>query len=95
MLNYHFSLHAFHHQPQLSIEEDGALESDGESRPILFSKLGIKKWLATWERRLADRIFYPPRGARLSLRDIVGAQAYRLARHFGGRQAYEAFVAAG
>ena len=75
--------------------EREAYEKDEEKaeprRPIFFTRLGVKKWLATWERRLSERVFYPPRGLRLSLRDVVLAQAQRFARFVEGEGEYESF----
>ena len=61
-------------------------------RPIVFRRSGVKRWLAVWERGLDRRMNYPPRGLRLTLREIIRAQVLRFAEALEGSGAYEPFV---
>jgi CRISPR-associated protein Cas1 len=67
-------------------------DAEPPERPILFTRLGVKKWLSVWERRLNDRVYYHPRGLRLPLREVIRAQVYLLARHLEGEGAYDSFL---
>jgi len=70
--------------------QDGA-EPAGPRRSMVLTRVGVKKWIACYERRLEEQAWYEPRGQRLSLREVAQAQAYRLARHFEGQEEYTAF----
>ncbi len=67
-------------------------EAEPPRRRLIFTRAGVKRWLAEWERRLSTRVFYEPRGQRLPLREVILAQVYRLCRHFEGDDDYEAFA---
>ncbi len=60
-------------------------------RRLLLSPLGARKWVSAFERRLAEVIEYPPRGCRLTYRQILLEQVYRMARHFQGKEEYRSF----
>jgi len=68
-------------------------ERPGPRRPLLFGRAGVKKWLAVYERRLDEKAWYPPREARLALRDVARAQVHLLAAHVRGEAAYAPFLA--
>lgn len=59
--------------------ENRGEEATPPERPIRFKRPGVRRWLAVWERRLEQRVHYPPRNLRLSLREVVRAQVLRLA----------------
>ncbi|MFO8072417.1 MAG: CRISPR-associated endonuclease Cas1 [Polyangia bacterium] len=74
---------------------EDAEDERSEKRPrrdLLFSRAGVKKWLAAFERRLDERCHYPPRDLVMSLRDIARAQVYLLARHLEGEGRYQPFL---
>ncbi len=82
---------------EVAIEEveesvgDGDVEGppDAPTTPRLtFRRDGVLKWVSEMEARLNTPIEYAPRGLRLSYRDALEAQVYRLARHVRGEDAY-------
>ncbi|MBI2374964.1 MAG: CRISPR-associated endonuclease Cas1 [Deltaproteobacteria bacterium] len=78
------------------VEDAWAAEEGDEAvasvRPLIFRKEGIVKWLAAMERRLSEQAYYAPRKERLTYRQIMREQVYRLARAVEGSDAYDAFV---
>ncbi|MBM3269817.1 MAG: CRISPR-associated endonuclease Cas1 [Candidatus Sericytochromatia bacterium] len=72
-------------------EECDGPEAEPPRRRIVFTPGGVKKWLTAFERRLAESAVYPPTGQRLTYRQIMREQVYRLARHLKGEGEYEPF----
>ncbi|MBM3274463.1 MAG: CRISPR-associated endonuclease Cas1, partial [Candidatus Sericytochromatia bacterium] len=71
-------------------------ENEGEGgeparRRIVFTPMGVKKWLTAFERRLSETVVYPPTGTRITYRQVMREQVYRLARHLRGEGEYEPF----
>jgi CRISPR-associated protein Cas1 len=69
-------------------------ESDdpGPPRRVTITSAGLKKWLLGFERRLDEVCFYEGTGTRLSYRQILREQVYRLARHLRGERPYQPFL---
>lgn len=72
------------------------LDAEGEAAPpprrkLLLTHLGSRKWFSAYERRLNEQTYYPPRGQRLSYRQVLREQVYLLARHLKGEEAYVAY----
>ena len=63
-----------------------------ESRRLLLTPDGSRKWFATYERRLNEQTYYPYQGRRLTYRQILREQVYRMARHLREEEPYEPFV---
>lgn len=85
-------------------EEDAPVEDEWERaevdqeggkipRRILLTPLGAKTFLAAFERRLRDRVVYPPTGMQLTYRQVMQEQVYLLARHLKGEATYLPFEA--
>ncbi|GIW97301.1 MAG: hypothetical protein KatS3mg111_0634 [Pirellulaceae bacterium] len=63
-------------------------------RPAVYlGQTGRKVFLGEFFRRMREPVFYPPRGQRLELRDVIRQQCYHLARVIQGEEPeYQAFV---
>lgn len=88
----------------LTVGEEAPIEDEWEReeaedtgvpapRRLLFTPAGVKKWVTAFERRLLDRVAYPPSGLQLTYRQVLREQVYRLARHLKGEGEYEPFEA--
>jgi CRISPR-associated protein Cas1 len=64
----------------------------GPPRRVKITSAGLKKWLLAFERRLDEVTFYEGTGTRLSYRQILREQVYRLARHLRGERPYQPFL---
>ncbi|MBW2059771.1 MAG: CRISPR-associated endonuclease Cas1 [Deltaproteobacteria bacterium] len=62
-----------------------------EDYPILLSHVGMKKFIAQFESRLREKVFYLPTERRIRFREVVLEQARLLARHVRGEEAYEPY----
>lgn len=60
-------------------------------RRIVFTRVGVKKWLSAFERRMEEGIEYVRQGRRLTYRQVLREQVYLLARHLLGEDEYEPF----
>jgi len=67
-------------------------ENPREDLPILLSHVGMKKFITQFESRLSQRVLYPPRGKKLSYREICLEQTRCLARHLEGEGEYRPFT---
>jgi CRISP-associated protein Cas1 len=63
-----------------------------ENYPILLAHTGMKKFITQFENRLNQRLLYPPKGQRLSYREIFLEQVRLLVRHLKGEEVYAAFA---
>ena len=72
-------------------DDDG--EEDPAARRLVFLPVGVRKWVAEVERRLGERVLDVAAGKRLTYRQLIREQAYALARHLRGEQAFVAFDA--
>jgi len=61
-------------------DEERRDEGEAPARRLVFGALGVRKWLAAYERRLDERTRYGPEGLRLTYRQIMREQVYALAR---------------
>ncbi|MBI4820414.1 MAG: CRISPR-associated endonuclease Cas1 [Deltaproteobacteria bacterium] len=78
------------------VEDAWASEESDEAvaaaRPLIFRREGVVKWVSALERRLSEVAYYEPRKERMSYRNIIKEQVYRLARAVEGQDEYDAFV---
>lgn len=75
--------------------EDAQRDQDDTPPPtrrLELTRMGARRWFATYERRLQERTFYPPRGVQLTYRQIIIEQARRYARHLRGDDQYVSFT---
>ncbi|MBI4517326.1 MAG: CRISPR-associated endonuclease Cas1 [Deltaproteobacteria bacterium] len=71
----------------------GDFESAGEGEPVRFKRAALKWFVELFERRLRGTILYPPRGQRLTYRQVIEEQVRRCARVLLGTEAvYEPFL---
>ena len=82
-----------------SIEDEWAraFRSEDEApskaeRVLELSREGAKRWFVSMERRWTDEVYYAPQDRQLTLRQVVQAQVWRLARHIRGEEEYQAFI---
>jgi len=67
----------------------------GAPRRLVLTRAGAKRWFACYERRLADQVYYAPQGRRLTYRQAMREQVYRLARHLRCEEEYQGFCPRG
>lgn len=68
-------------------------ESAGEGEPVVFKRTAMRWFVELFERRLRGEIIYPPRGQRLTYRQVIEEQVRRFARVLlGTEDAYEPFL---
>lgn len=70
-------------------------EHEDEARPrrkLLLTGDGVKRWIAAFEKRLGEQVYYPLQDRRLSYRQILQEQVWLLARHLKGEAEYEPFL---
>jgi len=68
-------------------------ETPREGYPIILAHTGMKKFIAQFEARLAQKVLYLPLGQRLSYRRICLEQVRQLVRFLEGGPAYQPFAA--
>lgn len=56
---------------------------------LVFRREGVLKWVSEMEARLRTSVDYAPRGLRLTYRDALEAQVYRLVQHVHGATVYQ------
>jgi len=87
----------FHREEQADDVEDAWEEEErreeGEVPPqrLVFGALGVRKWLAAYERRLDERSRYGPEGHQLTYRQIMREQVHALARSLEDGSLYTPF----
>lgn len=78
-------------EPDADRERGG--EGGGDAQGIWLGETGRRVFFRAWGRRLRDIVYYPPRGQRLTLEEIMEQQAYHFARVLRGQEeAYCPFV---
>jgi len=60
--------------------------------PVLFTHVGMRKFITQFEGRLNQRVLYLPKGKRFTYRDICLEQVRLLARHFKGEDQYTPYL---
>jgi CRISPR-associated protein Cas1 len=68
-------------------------ESAGAGEPVNFKRSAMRWFVELFERRVRGEILYPPRGQRLTYRQVIEEQARRFARVLlGSEERYEPFL---
>lgn len=62
-----------------------------EEFPIVLTHEGMKKFVTLFEERLNRRVLYPPRGQRLTYREVLLEQTRMFSRHLSGESVYTSF----
>lgn len=71
----------------------GDFESGAEGEPVRFKRAAMRWFVELFERRLRGEIVYPPRGQRLTYRQVIEEQVRQFARYLLGSEAeYEPFL---
>ncbi len=70
---------------------DFAAEAVREGYPILLGHVGLKKFVTHFERRLSQKVFYLPRGERLTYRGVLLAQVRAFIRTLEEDAPYQPF----
>ncbi|MEB3205701.1 MAG: CRISPR-associated endonuclease Cas1 [Candidatus Sericytochromatia bacterium] len=87
----------FHHEERADVVEDlwedEERQDEGVVPPqrIVFGALGVRKWLAAYERRLNERTRYGADGHQLTYRQIMREQVHALARSLEDGSPYVPF----
>jgi len=63
-----------------------------ENYPIILTHEGMKKFVTHFEERLQSRVFYAPRGVRLTHRDVILEQVRLFVRSLSGEERYVSFL---
>lgn len=67
-------------------------EERGEGEPVVLRREAMRHFVDLFERRMQGRIFYPPRGDRITWRQLLEEQVRAFARWIlGSQEAYEPF----
>ncbi len=68
-------------------------EESGDGEPVTFQREPMRRYLRLFEKRIRDTVLYPPRGVRLTYRQVIEEQARAFARFLlGGEESYRAFT---
>ncbi|MBI5514313.1 MAG: CRISPR-associated endonuclease Cas1 [Deltaproteobacteria bacterium] len=71
------------------VAPDGAEE--GCPSQVIFRREGVLTWASALERRFREETWYAPRGERMTYRQVLREQVYRLVRAIEGGEVYEGF----
>lgn len=67
-------------------DDSGTGEKGGVCIPVRLTDAGFRKYIAQFERKLAQRIHYAPKNQNLTYRDCIREQVYHFARYVRGEE---------